>query len=197
MNSGIRRSGIVFVILVAACGLFASGSVADEGHGGHSSMSGPVPSWTAMQAVGETLAKVYDFKPFSPAQPNHLWMKASDNYATFLHFNKPFSKKGAKLIFVGDAVKGRFCSEDQPDGGKTGFVHFHRAVTSAGVMGHGGKPGTDGWWLRHVAVRHAPMKNPKTMKKMIVKPGLAMMFMPTKAPACSSSGKGPLLPLPE
>lgn len=197
MNSGIRRSGIVFVILIVACTLSVLWSVADEGHGGHSSMSGPVPSWTAMQAVGETLASVYDFEPFSPGMPNHLWMKTSDNYATFLHFNKPVSKQGAKLVFVGDAVKGRFCAEDQPEGGKSGFVHFHRSSTPEGAMGHGGDLAAEGWWLRHVAVRHAPMKNPKTMKRMMLKPGLAMMFMPTKAPSCSVSGKGPLLPLPE
>ena len=191
MNSRIRRSGIVFVILIAACALSTSVSVADEGHGGHSGMNAPVPSWTAIQAVGATLATVYDFEPFSPGMPNHLWMKASDTYATFLHFNKPVSKEGAKLIFVGDAIAGRFCTEDQPEGGTSGFVHFHRSSTPEGAMGHGGEPGEEGWWLRHVAVRHT------TMMKMKVKPGLAMMFMPTKAPSCSSAGEGSLLPLSE
>ena len=153
MNARIGRSSIFFVILIAACAFSVSGSFADEGHGGHSSMGAPVPSWTAIQAVGETLATVYDFEPFSPGMPNHLWMKASDTYATFLHFNKPVSKEGAKLVFVGDAVAGRFCAEDKPDGGKTGFVHFHRSHTPEGAMGHGGELGEEGWWLRHVAVR--------------------------------------------
>lgn len=193
MNARIGRSSIFFVILIAACALSVSGSFADEGHGGHSAMGAPVPSWTAIQAVGQTLAEVYSAESSMPMamMGNHLWFKASDTYAVFLHFNKPVSKDNAKLIFIGDGVQGRFCAEDQPDGGKTGFVHFHRSHTPEGAMGHGGEPGEEGWWLRHVAVRHTKMM------KMKVKPGLAMMFMPTKAPSCSSSGEGSLLPLSE
>tara|TARA_B100000315_G_C14500619_1_gene552149 strand:+ start:47 stop:613 length:567 start_codon:yes stop_codon:yes gene_type:complete len=174
--------------------ILASVSFADEGHNGHGKMgaAGPASS-EALRDVGIAIANMAmgcatecgleTFEPFSPAQPNHLWIKASDNYVWFLHFNKPRNFKTAKVVFVGDGVKGRFCSEDQPDEGMTGFVHFHRAETPVGAMGHGGKPGADGWWLRHVAVGKSEMK----MKGMSIQfsPGLAMKFPPTPAPSCS------------
>jgi hypothetical protein len=63
---------------------------------------------------------------------------------------------GAVLIFVGEGIKGRFCAEDQPDAGKTGYAHFHRSQTPEGekgeaAHGHGGKQ-AEGYWLRHIAV---------------------------------------------
>jgi hypothetical protein len=86
-------------------------------------------------------------------------MKADDNTITFLHFAKPIDQPNNKLIFIGDGVRGKFCAEDQPSQGKTGYVHFHSLVAEPGQahnemakMGHGGKPGAAGFWLRHIAV---------------------------------------------
>lgn len=184
------------IVGLAVLVMLAPISFADEGHNGHGQqmmgMAGP-PSASALQDVGIAFANMAmgcatecgleTFEPMTPAMPNHLWIKASDNVSFFLHFNKPRNFKTAKVIFVGDAVKGRFCAEDQPDGGKTGFVHFHRAETPPGAMGHGGEPGVEGWWLRHVAVGNFEMKMKGMSMQMM--PGLAMKFMPTPAPSCS------------
>jgi hypothetical protein len=143
------------------------------------------PSGEALKGVGLTLAKAYTFEPFHPPMPDHLWLDAGNGRAVFLHFNKPVNDPKAMLIFVGEGIKGRFCAEDQPDGGKTGFVHFHRMHTPEGetgmaAHGHGGKQAEDGYWLKHVAVGEFDMMN------MHFKPGTAMNFMPTPPAKCGA-----------
>lgn len=143
------------------------------------------PATEALKSVGPTLAKTFTFEPFHPAMPDHLWMDAGNGRGTFLHFNKPVSDPTAMIIFVGEGVKGRFCAEDQPDGGKTGFVHFHRTHTPEGekgmaAHGHGGKTAEAGYWLKHIAVGEFDMMG------MHFTPGTAMNFMPTPAPRCGT-----------
>jgi len=143
------------------------------------------PAPEALKNVGPSLAKAYTFEPFHPAMPDHLWLDAGNGRATFLHFNKPVSDSTAVLIFVGEGIKGRFCAEDQPDAGKTGYVHFHRSHTPEGekgeaAHGHGGKQAEEGYWLRHVAIGEFDMMGTH------FKPGIAINFMPTPAPKCGS-----------
>lgn len=154
-----------------------SGGIAGEGKKG--------PAAEALKNVGPTLSKVYNFEPFHPAMPDHLWMDAGTGRGIFLHFNKPVSDPKAMLIFVGEGIKGRFCAEDQPDGGKTGFVHFHRSHTpdtakGEAAHGHGGNTAEEGYWLKHIAVGEFDMMG------MHFKPGTAMNFMPTPAPKCGA-----------
>ncbi len=143
------------------------------------------PAAEALKSVGPSLAKVYTWEPFHPAMPDHLWMDAGNGHEVFLHFSKPVSDSKARVIFVGEGIKGRFCAEDQPDGGKTGFVHFHRSHTPAGetgmaAHGHGGKSAEEGYWLKHIAVAEFDMMG------MHFTPGTAMNFMPTPAPKCGT-----------
>lgn len=154
-------------------------------NGGIAGGAKQVPSTEALKNVGPTLGKVYTFEPFHPAMPDHLWMDAGNGRGVFLHFNKPVSDPTAMVIFTGEGVKGRFCAEDQPDGGKTGFVHFHRSHTPEGekgmaAHGHGGKSAEEGYWLKHVAVGEFDMMG------MHFSPGTAMNFMPTPAPKCGA-----------
>jgi hypothetical protein len=132
-----------------------------------------------LQAVGPQLASHFTFEPFKPSMPDHVWMKTDPDKVFFLHFAKPVHEKENKLIFVGDGIKGRFCAEDQPEGGKTGYVHFHAAQVAEGhQQGHGGERAQEGYWLRHVAVDEFDMM------KMHFKPGVAHNFMPTPPPKC-------------
>lgn len=144
-----------------------------------------IPATEALTNVGPTLARAYTFEPFHPTMPDHLWMDAGSGRGVFLHFSKPVSDPKARVIFVGEGIKGRFCAEDQPDGGKTGFVHFHRSHTPAGeagmaAHGHGGKSAEEGYWLKHIAVGDFDMMD------MHFTPGTAMNFMPTPAPTCGA-----------
>lgn len=145
-----------------------------------SQAAGPktVPQET-LQQIGPQLAKAFTFEPFSPPLPDHLWMKADQDRVVFLHFAKPVMEKDNKLIFVGDGIKGRFCADDQPAKGKTGYVHFHSLAAPAGHQhGHGGDQGQEGYWLRHVAVAEFEMMGTRFT------PGTAMNFMPTAPPKC-------------
>ena len=171
------NAGTILIIVVGfvASILWASGGFSGEGK------KGPAPE--ALKNVGPTLAKAYKSEPFNPAMPDHIWMDAGNGHAVFLHFNKPVTDSTANVIFVGEGIKGRFCVEDQPDAGKTGFVHFHRSNTPKGetgpaAHGHGGKSGEEGYWLKHIAVSEFEMMG------MRFTPGTAMNFMPTPAPRC-------------
>jgi hypothetical protein len=133
-----------------------------------------------LAVVGPQLAKQFTFEPFNPPLPTHVWMKVDKGHVRFLHFNKPVTEKGAKLIFIGEGVKGKFCADDQPDKGKTGFVHFHSIEKPAGAKhGHGGHAGGEGYWLRHIAVGKFEMKGTEYT------PGIAHNFTHTDPPLCN------------
>lgn len=75
-------------------------------------------------------------------------------------FDKPVSDPTAILQFVGEGVKGRFGAESQPDGGKSGYNHFHRINTPAtGDTSMHGAKGEEGYWLNHVAVADFEMEH--------------------------------------
>lgn len=171
----MRRTDQITVMLAALLGsvfLVGCGSVAQ---------SKKAPVSQAPDSLG-ALATMYAYKPFHPtsAMPDHLWMENGVGRAVFLHFNKPVSDPTARVVFAGEGVYGRFCAEDQPDGGKTGFVHFHRFATPKQEIGHGGHAGEEGYWLKHYAVTEFDM-----MGKHFT-PGIVMDFMPTTAPNCGS-----------
>ncbi len=133
----------------------------------------------ALSRVGPAMAKSYTAQPITPPLPNHLWMDVGDSRYVFVHFDKKASDPKAAPIFIGDAVKGRFCAQDQPDQGKTGYVHFHRRTKPTGAKhGHGGFAGEEGIWLRHIALGEFKM-----MKRRFT-PGIAHNFPPTPAPFC-------------
>ena len=143
--------------------------------------AGTQPASEVMQQVGPKLAQSFTFEPFEPPMRNHLWMDAGQDRVKFFHFNKPTDDPGASLIFMGDGIKGRFCVKDQPDGGKTGYVHFHQANAPHAHSpkdAHGGKAGDEGYWLRHVAVGEFEFKGRQ------MKPGIAMNFPATPPPTC-------------
>jgi hypothetical protein len=82
-----------------------------------------------------------------------VWLDEGNGRVQFLMFDKALSDPSAKLLFVGQGIKGTFCIESQPDGGKTGFNHFHRTNTPAtGDTSMHGAKGEEGYWLKHVAV---------------------------------------------
>jgi hypothetical protein len=72
-----------------------------------------------------TLAKAHTAAPVHPDNPDHLWLNEGSGRVLLLMFNKPVRDPKAELLFVGEGIKERFCAESQPDGGKTGDIHFH------------------------------------------------------------------------
>jgi hypothetical protein len=186
----MKGSILSFSIAVAVLVLTASLVAAQHEHGSSAAkQTGPgaakVAPGTARE-IGPELLKVFDFHPFATELPDHLWMKVDDNHLQFLHFQKPVTEPNNRLVFIGDGIRGRFCAEDQPEGGKTGYVHFHSATGHQHMEGlpgegHGGKPGEEGYWLRHIAVGEFDMMG------MHFRPGVAPPnFMATTAPKCGS-----------
>ncbi|MBI2303314.1 MAG: DUF11 domain-containing protein [Chloroflexi bacterium] len=117
-------------------------------------------------------------KPFDPPLPDHLWLELGGGRIMLLHYDKPVTDPTKMLLYVGEGVRGRFCASDQPEGGRTGYTHFHRFKASTVEAGHGGAPGDEGYWLRHIAVAEFEMMGMK------VKPGIDFNFMPTTPPKC-------------
>ena len=138
----------LWVVSVIVVGLFGSVWVSSS----HAE-EGAAPSSEVANSIGPALLKAYTFVPVHPNPPNHLWLDEGNGRVQFLMFDKAVSDPSAQLIFVGQGVKGTFCVESQPDGGKTGFNHFHRTNTPAtGDTSMHGATGEEGYWLKHVAV---------------------------------------------
>ena len=114
---------------------------------------GTTASPEVASSIGHSLLKAYTFVPVQPNPPNHVWLDEGNGRVQFLMFDKAVSDPSAKLLFIGQGIKGTFCSDSQPDGGKTGFNHFHRTNTPAtGDTSMHGAKGEEGYWMKHVAV---------------------------------------------
>lgn len=175
MRDTVNTKAIIVAAGLVTSLLWAGGDVFGQGK------KGLAPE--AYKNVGAVLAKAFNAEPFSPPMPDHIWMDVGDSRMLFLHFSKPVTDPAANLIFVGEALKGRFCAEEQPEAGKTGFVHFHRSTTpkdatGMAAHGHGGRAGEEGYWLKHIAVSEFDMMG------VHFTPGLTTNFMPTPAPRC-------------
>jgi len=139
------KMGIMSIVLV---GLLASHSFSTSNAG-----EGAAASPEAANNIGAILIKAYTFEPVHPNPPNHLWLDEGNGRVQFMMFDKPVSDPTAVLQWVGQGIKGRFCTDSQPDHGKTGFTHFHRINTPAsGDTSMHGATGEEGYWLKHVAV---------------------------------------------
>lgn len=112
-----------------------------------------------------------------PTMTDHRAYMLPTGAVIALHFDDMDLGKAQNLNWVAFGVPGKFCQADQvrieKDFGK-GFTHFHDLKNDT----HGGKPGADGVWFMHTAVREfdAPWGH--------VTPGVDLKFMPTPAPAC-------------
>lgn len=105
------------------------------------------------ECLGSAVLKADTFVPVTSNPPNHVWLDEGNGRVQFLMFDKAVRDPSAQLLFVGQGVKGTFCLESQPDGGKSGFNHFHRTNTPAtGDTSMHGATGEEGYWLKHVAV---------------------------------------------
>lgn len=95
-----------------------------------------------------------------------------------LHFDNLDLDKAKNLNWVALGIPGRFCRDDQQRVEReygSGFTHFHDLTNDT----HGGKPGAEGVWFVHVAVRdlQAPWGE--------VSQGTDANFMPSDPPACA------------
>jgi plastocyanin len=112
------------------------------------------------------------------APRSYRWV--NDRVSIFVQFDRSTSPRA--LRYVGLSVKGTFCSETQNGGADGGFTHFHRLEAPAYAQGHGGPPGTQGYWLLWASVDEFAAADGRE-----IKPGVDYGFSPTPPPACGSS----------
>ncbi len=162
----MKRSVTAVVVLVAFLAL-----------GTPSSSGSPAASATHVTS----LAALFRDNPLTGGQVaprSYRWM--NDRVLAFVQFDRPTGPRA--LRYVGISVKGTFCSETQNGGAKGGFTHFHRLDAPLYAQGHGGPPGTQGYWLLWVSVDDFAAADGRE-----IKPGVDYGFSPTPPPACGSA----------
>lgn len=100
-----------------------------------------------------------------------------DSYL-FVQFDAFDPAEGNVPLFLGLGVKGVFCSEAQPDGAEGSFTHFHQPSAPDYGDGHGGAPGTEGYWLSFIALAEFDAQGRNVV------PGIDYELAPTPPPDC-------------
>ncbi len=171
--------------MLAAVGL----ALAACGHGGQPAAAPSSPSATGPHGAPlshedvTALAAQFGDQPLTGGQQApRLFRWVNDKVLIFLQFDNPDPAKATTLRYIGIAVKGVFCAEAQPGGPGGGFPHFHRLDAPDYGHGHGGSPGTVGYWLSWVAVDSFTLKDGRK-----VTPGVDYQQAPTPAPTCGAT----------
>ena len=169
------------VLLAAGCG--SDGEPA-PGSGTGSPPAGAQPTGRPLTGADiQQLAAQFPDNPLTGGQTaprSYRWV--NDRVAIFLQFDDRDAGKATKLQYVGVSVKGVFCAESQPGGAQGGFTHFHRLDAPEYGQGHGGPPGTPGYWLSWTAVDEFTARDGRQ-----ITPGVDYQFSPTPAPACGGN----------
>jgi hypothetical protein len=116
--------------------------------------------------------------PFTGGQVaprSYRWV--NERASVFAQFDNP--RQPTALRYVGIGVNGTFCAESQPQRPDGGFTHFHRLDAPVYAAGHGGPPGTQGYWLMWVAVDDFAASDGRQ-----IAPGVDYGFSPTPPPGC-------------
>lgn len=122
-----------------------------------------------------TLFSVFNDQPLQGGQVAPRIFKSISNQAlVFLQFDKNSSTEARELRYVGLWTKSTFCSSTQPS---RDFSHFHRLVATSYPLGHGGPPGTVGFWGSWVATEQFESQG------RTVTPGVDREFSPTPPPS--------------
>jgi hypothetical protein len=154
---------------------------------------GPAGAGTAARPAAATSApssfvsvgRMFQVNPFLGGQvAPRFYVWTNRNVLVFLQFDRPQLAEAKALRYVGIGVRGTFCAETQPGGANGGFTHFHRLTAPAYAQGHGGPPGTEGYWLMWVAV-----DNFDAFDGRAISPGVDYGFSPTPPPSCGGAPK--------
>jgi len=126
----------------------------------------------------EAIAKLFSVFNDQPLQGGQvaprIFKSISDQALVFLQFDKTSSAEARELRYVGLWTKSTFCSSTQPS---RDFSHFHRVVATSYALGHGGPPGTVGFWGTWVAAEQFESQG------RTVTPGVDREFSPTPPPS--------------
>src|SRR5438067_1464082 len=164
---------VAVLLAVAACG---HGERAAGTPAASASASGPHGSPLSHEDITALAATVAE-QPLTGGQHaprQYRWV--NQNALMFLQFDNPDAAKATGLRDIGIAVKGQFCKSKQPS---PDFPHFHRTDAPDYAHGHGGPPGTTGYWLLWLATDTFSTHDGRQ-----ITPGVDRQQSPTPAPDC-------------
>lgn len=173
MSSKIIAAALVSLIIGIGAGYAVNGMNTDEKISGKqaeiNSLQAQISSLEKDAGLWRQLRALYTDKA-PPDLPDHLVKMLPDGRIIFMHFDGPVDT-AKNLLWIGDGIPGKFKKSDQPE--EEGYVHFHGMNGGHGLAV---APGTQGHWVRHIAVAEfdAPWGH--------VTPGLDAKFMPTPPP---------------
>lgn len=126
----------------------------------------------------EAIAKLFSVFTDQPLQGGQvaprIFKSVSNNALIFLQFDKNSSTEAKELRYLGLWTSSTFCSSTQPS---RDFTHFHRLIAPSYPLGHGGPPGTAGFWGTWVAAQQFESQG------RTVTPGVDREFSPTPPPS--------------
>lgn len=123
------------------------------------------------------LAAAYPDQPYTGGQatPEHVWRILPKGDLEAIHLDAPTLAEATKIWYVVVGVHVMDACEEPDD---EGFTHFHKKSSPNWDAGHGGSPGVEGYWLKHVAVSEFDMPWGHVL------PGVDYNFMPTPIAGC-------------
>jgi len=126
----------------------------------------------------EAIAKLFSVFTDQPLQGGQvaprIFKSVSAQALVFLQFDKNSSTEARDLRYIGFWTRSTFCGSTQPS---PDFTHFHRLVAPSYALGHGGPPGTPGFWGTWVAAE------PFESQGRTITPGVDRDFSPTPPPS--------------
>ncbi len=141
----------------------------------------PAPKGTALTTTDfAAIAAVFNDEPLTGGQqpwPSHAIKWVSNETFVLMHFDAESPIDASRVLWVGIGTKGVFCAQDQPG---PEFTHFHKREAATYEAGHGGDPGTPGYWLVHIWV------NQDASPFGTTGPQVDYNFGPTEPPMCET-----------
>ena len=126
----------------------------------------------------EAIAKLFSVFTDQPLQGGQVaprvFKAVSAQTLVFLQFDKNSATEAKDLRYIGFWTKSTFCGSTQPS---PDFTHFHRLVAPSYALGHGGPPGTPGFWGTWVAAQQFESQG------RTITPGVDREFSPTPPPS--------------
>ncbi len=96
--------------------------------------------------IGNIVNYLKEIKPFECEMPGYKWWRIDLSFAggVYDYYLVGFYYENDNIKYLTYGMPGRFCIQEQPFGGMTGFVYWHP------TSGNDRKFGEEGYWILHI-----------------------------------------------
>ncbi len=96
--------------------------------------------------IGNIVNYLKEIKPFECEMPGYKWWRIDLSFAggVYNYYLVGFYYENNNIRYLTYGMPGRFCIQEQPFGGMTGFVYWHP------TNGNDRKFGEEGYWILHI-----------------------------------------------